>query len=484
MNNFRQMQNITVGIYEKYGYDTISSCMKHAFDESMKHTCAQLIRTDPSSFSAILLYPVSNAIHTHVNIILQGLQAVPYLFSTRTSGMRQSNGTWTGALGLMQSATIDTLSTASYMTLKKNIDFTYTTPFVVEKYAALMKRHTTGVYVDIDSLGAGVEFMIYALSFLILLFLLLVSMCHERLNGDISLTHKSSNSFWHLLLSLFPSNGQMWPCQTGVTRKVLMTTSGFGILILSSLYQAKLSEQLLIPYPPPIVTLNDIEHLISSGNARLFIDNTAVREYVSVVSPALSESMNTAEHMNVSSYLDMIQTSNVVFIETEYVGLSLLSTIPPAECANYVYVPLNEWTHMYSALVMRKGNKQMLEDMNVVVAERMSYVDEYIQTFQLDKECSEHIFPVYEANPKYKSLQLLKITGVLAFLFLFLCISVFILFAEIIWCKCKGAKVETRHEFQTFDIHMLQMRIDHTFSSGKRQEIFTKYLQLLEVIES
>ena len=43
----------------------------------------------------------------------------------------------------------------------------------------------------------------------------------------------------------------------------------------------------------------------------------------------------------------------------------------------------------------------MLESMNLIVAERMSFVDEYIQTFNLSDECKKRIYPVYtRGDPK------------------------------------------------------------------------------------
>jgi hypothetical protein len=184
------------------------------------------------------------------------------------------NGTWTGALGELQSGDMDILVTYTIMSLEQSKDFKFTTPINIQRYAAIMKRQTP-MYIDIDSLFASVDITIYGIALAIFTFLLFVSWLHERLNAFPA---KSSNSMWHLLLSLFPMNGQMWPNQTGVTRKVLMATCGFALLILSSLYQAQVAEQQLIPYPPPIVTLKEIENLITSGNAQLVVTYYTIME--------------------------------------------------------------------------------------------------------------------------------------------------------------------------------------------------------------
>jgi hypothetical protein len=252
------------------------------------------------------------------------------------------------------------------------------------------------------------------------------------------------------------------------------------------LYQAKLSEQLMIPYPPPTVTLKNIEKMFISGNAQLIVNNDAVSEYVAIESPVLSKSMKTLDKLSASLRKkiesDGVATflnENTVWISSEGAAMAELNKITPAECANYVYVTLDEWRRAYSALILRNERVDILESMNFIVAERMSYVNDYIQSFQLTEECRKHIFPIYEPNPKFESLPLLKITGALAFLFLFLCISVFVLIAEIISSKRRDPKMATGNEFQTFQIHW---DIDDTFSSDKRREIFAKYLELIEII--
>ncbi len=368
------------------------------------------------------------------------------------------------------------------MTLQKSEYFKYTTPLVIDKYGALLKRQKSPPFVGIHSIAAGVDAQIYGITALILLFLLIVSWCHERFNTS---KYKKANGLWDLLLFTFPSNGRMWRNQFGATRKVLMATGGFAILILSALYEAKLSEQLLIPYPPPVVTLTDIEKLVESGKAQVLADNDAVRKYVSVASPVLSKSMKTAAQLNspwisFGDVLNTINTNNTIVIDTESILMQELAQSAPSECANFVYVSLDEWTRMYTALIMRNGRDDILESMNVIVAERISYVDNFIQSIQLDKECYKHIFPVYTTNPTFVHIQVSKITGALALLFLGLCTSVIILFVEIIWCKWKSVNVGKKGEFQTFVIHL---NIDHTFSSAKREEIYWQYKRLLEEID-
>jgi hypothetical protein len=154
------------------------------------------------------------------------------------------------------------------LNLEISKDFLYTMAFNTEKYAALMKRPKKALSVDMNTLTAGIDIRIWGVLFGIFALLFSLSWLNERFqhSGD-------RNSVWCLLLSLFPSNGHMFSHQSGATRKFLMTTSGFAVMIFSSLYQAKLSEQLLVPQRQPEFTTKDIENMVSSGTAKLLFSS-------------------------------------------------------------------------------------------------------------------------------------------------------------------------------------------------------------------
>jgi hypothetical protein len=95
----------------------------------------------------------------------------------------------------------------------------------------------------------------------------------------------------------------------------------------------------------------------------------------------------------------------------------VLSELEPTLCGNYVYVTFDEWKRTFSGIIMRKQRHDLLESMNAIVAERMSFVDRHIQSAQLDDECSKHIFPVYTPEMKYRTLVLADFSGAFTFLF-------------------------------------------------------------------
>jgi hypothetical protein len=374
---------------------------------------------------------------------------------------------------------VDMWATDDVLTLERFESFLYTTPFAIEKYGALMKRQNV-VTIYGNTISAGIDIEIYYALFAILLLLFIISSINERYQHL-----NKRNSTWHLLLSLFPMNGPMWPNETGATRKFLMATIGFGILIITSLYQASLAEQLMIPYPPPMVTLKYIEDALSSHNAKLVItfENSPVLSYLSNVSKIISDAVNTNPPVYASTateVFDYVDNHNGIYIEGESLVLQYLSLIKPELCKNYVFLTFDEWTRIYSAFIMRKERVDVLESMNVIVAERLSYVNDYMDSYELKKECRKHIFPVYTPDPTYSALILADFSGPVAFLVLFLTFSLLVLLLEIVFSKCKKKSLSTESDFRPYLIHLL---IDNTFAPNTRDTISFHYSKILEAIQ-
>jgi hypothetical protein len=400
------------------------------------------------------------------------LPVLPIGITSEINAQQYENRTWTDmALGELQNGIADMWATDTYVTLEESNTFLFTTPFMMEKYAALMERQTNGFIVDIKGLTAGIDVGVYGIIFVLLMCLTFIGYINERCQPT-----NERNTTWHLLFSLFPANSHMWPNQFGLTRKVLMATIGFGILILLSLYQAKQAEVLLVPYPPPKITLTDIEKLVSTGRSKLmFDDDVAIINYVSNMSTVLSDSIKLSPPINLGDYLGeelkLMHKHNGIHINSASGVLYLLSQIEPELCKNYVYHSFDDWTTLPSALIMRKGRRDMLDAMNVIVSERMSFVDDYVHSISLNEKCRQHIFPVYTQNPTYVSLKLAKISGAFAFLFFFLCLSLFVFLLEL-------AYVWWRPKLKTFHV---VIRFSKTLPPNRQALIMMNYSRMCEL---
>src|SRR3954469_20348869 len=101
-------------------------------------------------------------------------------------------------------------------------------------------------------------------------------------------------------------------------------------------------------------------------------------QYVTQISTALNESIKTnapVYFIEEDTILNHLKGDNAILIDEESLVMNVLSKIPVDECANYVFTSFEEWTRAYGAIIMRPQRVDMLESMNVIVAERMSYVD-------------------------------------------------------------------------------------------------------------
>jgi hypothetical protein len=396
------------------------------------------------------------------------------------SGTHYANRTWSDNLGQLQSGVVDMWAADATMSVERYDDFLYTTPFALSKYAAVMKRPIPTFYIDINSVTAGIDFKTYGLMFAILFGAFLFSAINERIQH-----RKHRNTVWDLVLLQFPCNGTMLAYQRGVTRKCLMTASGFAILILSSLYQAKYSEQMMVPYPPPEITLSDIEKLVSSGHAKILLkDAISLLTYLTTVSSVFATSHTNKQILfskfNETFEQHAIDTQNAIYINAESTVLNLLGKMDADLCSNYVFIPFNEWKNVYSALIMRKGRKDMLERLNFNVADRYSYVDNFMEIFHVSEACRQRLFPVLTSQTSYFPLKLVKISGALMFLFIFLCFSTFVLLLEkfsVRWQRRETPPSKRKLEQVKFPI-----KVEHTLSSDKRRLIMELHKDIMEAI--
>src|SRR5262245_33553106 len=98
------------------------------------------------------------------------------------------------------------------LTLERSESFLYTTPFMMEKYATVMKRQVKTFDIDITRVTAGIGLDFYGNLFAVLLFLFIVCWLNELWQAP-----HGRNSMWQIILSMFPCNGELLKHQHGVT---------------------------------------------------------------------------------------------------------------------------------------------------------------------------------------------------------------------------------------------------------------------------
>jgi hypothetical protein len=134
---------------------------------------------------------------------------------------------------------------------------------------------------------------------------------------------------------------------------------------------------------------------------------------------------------------------------------------------------------VYSALMMRKEKREMLENINEVVAERMSFVDDYIQSYKLNEKCQKHIFPVFSPTPYYKGpLLLTNFGGVFVFIISLLSLSLFVFLLEMISVR----RVQKEEVLQMF--RLPEICYDNRISFQARELIEKKYAEIRSIIDN
>jgi hypothetical protein len=455
--NFKDIPNITAGVYSAY-YNATAVCLPHALNPKYKRYCMSQLYLE--QLGAL--------------IFLQGVPVSVYEYDSIGVAFNHT---------LLRSGHMDTCTAGTNMLIDNSRDFYFTTPYLIEKYGVLMKRrkykNNIDFYnIDFDSVTAGIGGRIYAILFSILFAYVVVSCVNERFQQG-----NERNTIWHILLSIFPSNGQMWPYQAGVARKCLLTTCGFIVLSLSSLYQAKQAEVLMIPQSPPVFTLTDIEENILSGG--VLLGDEAMFNYVPDISRVLEvhasdrHRAHAFDLMQRYPFQTLIDDYNGIFIYTENFLLNhIAKNIPQHMCDKYVFITFDEWTRIYSAFILRKQRVDILESMNVIIAERMAYVDAYIQSPQLSDECHKEIFPVYTPNARFASLTLGKISGALVFLLLCLLFAVGVFIIEVMMFKNDDRATKNNESCMV----ELQFKVVNDVEVVRKIR-FTTYLDILALIE-
>jgi hypothetical protein len=66
-----------------------------------------------------------------------------------------------------------------------------------------------------------------------------------------------------------PINTNSLPYETGFTRRILIVTCGFTVLLATTYYQCNLLQELMTPQPPTKLTLNDVINDVRTHKRKL-----------------------------------------------------------------------------------------------------------------------------------------------------------------------------------------------------------------------
>jgi hypothetical protein len=349
--------------------------------------------------------------------ILQGLNFQTVQVGTDDFGYYLGNGSYTGATGQIQSGAYDTWSTYSLVESIGFEHFLHTNAFAIERFSALVKRNQNIVDVNFYSLLAGIKVSAFCLIFAAIFSLAIITFVNEKCQ-----TNCERNDFWNIVNSLMPNNVEKLKLQNGWTRKILILTCGFTILLFTTYYQCNLLQQQMIPKQSAQITFEQIIKNVESKTSTLhfsdlLLDIVAMIDglrQVLEINPPVLETQNP-------DIMKEIDRANAVLI-AEYIDImQLLSLLPHEHCAKYAVVDVDAFGAYSATLMLRKERRDLLEPFNVIVAERMHYITDLIEKHQMSEECWNHIYPPNVAEPRFQQLSMYTLSGSFALLF---CLSV------------------------------------------------------------
>jgi hypothetical protein len=402
-------------------------------------------------------------------------------------GERLQNGTWTGAFGMLHSGVVDTW--ASYITLTEDItnDFLYSMPFVSERYVLLMKRNSPLFDINMHGLFGGFQLDVYISLAAVVLILLAIMLVNEKRHGQH--VDDRVNKTFTLLLNFMPTNCEPLKWQTGVTRKILQLTCGIATLLMFTYYQSNLLQHLLVPRPPDEVTVTQVAQLLETNKSRLVVtmqngevENLIEHSHTSALQTLAQALIHNPLlfEKNETRIFDMIDNKNAILLEDMNTMTSRLTRITPKKCASYTITPLTD-THVWYSLVLRKDRKDMLENLNAIVAQRYIFIDKFVDTFQLSDECRQKLHPAFTNDFRYVSIQLDTVSG--AFVFALCCalLSVCVFIGELICAKYYhgGTRMSEHEMLVPLNINF---NVDVFVTTDECNYILDQYEELVELL--
>src|SRR3569832_801952 len=232
---------------------------------------------------------------------------------------------------------MDTWMYGGYLALDRFNDFLFTTPHSFAPYAALVKRTKRGQdNVRFDGLLADIQLNVYALFALSLLCIWFVAMVNEKLqNGD------NVNTPWEILSSMIPQCIRDLHYQNGITRKVLILTIGFALLMGPTYYTTKLLQTLIVPNKEVKTSFEMLINRIASGvsKASFHSENTEIQPYIKASEDSemrkLAEALKINKpvtHLTDKEMLRQVLNENIIsFDGMDYLNYAL-GELPMDEC--------------------------------------------------------------------------------------------------------------------------------------------------------
>jgi hypothetical protein len=478
--SFKQMPIINTAV-RSIIYNDTTYCMHSLIRDNALEHCRQIPNADLNERVVHILWQVNIENLKDINYC-QGVKVnvTPYFIE---NGFRLPNGTWTGSLGTIQRGEYDGWGTYASINIDRISDFAMTQPYSFQSYGFLMKRVQT-FDINFDAVSAGFSYQVFILLFAALFCLFAMFLANEK--RHFVQKYGTRNSVWTLISALIPGdNTQEIIYQSGITRKCLILTSNFTLLMIGVHYGSYLLPKILIPERPPIITVGDIAEMVKSGKSSLVFRSSSVNggfettlmssKHGSIAKLADALRINgPIREPYITKIYDLVDNENGIMFATLSAIHERLNALKPELCGQYAIVELTDLPPTMLSLIFNKNRKVIVEAMNVIVSERMDFIQKIFESFELNEECRNYIFP--KNSFTYKSLQLRSLTGALTLLAAMMIIGLIICILEF-----GMFQFSTKEKTEDTNNIILHLHIDlSTVDSSKHSLLLQKYGEILK----
>jgi hypothetical protein len=353
--------------------------------------------------------------------------------NTSVFGYHIGNGSYSGVMGEIQNGLIDTWATYVLAEATTAEHFLYTNTFASERYAFAMLRESNVMDFNFNGLVAGIGALSYVLLAICLFVLATVLCLNEKCETNVG-----RNTFWEIVNLLMPMNTNPLPYETGFTRRILIATCGFTVLLATTYYQCNLLQELMAPKPVKKLTMNDVINDIRTHKRKLYFYDHIFDVIANIDELQLALKINPPVILSADNPL-IEKEHDILFAELSEI-FELMSRNKPEDCANYAVFVLEEIDVHFVTWILRKERRDILETLNVIVAERMDFVTRLLEKNQLSDECRNHIFPPNVAEPRFKKMSMYTLSGVFTLLMCLSVVALITFLVEILFGKCRAEK--------------------------------------------
>jgi hypothetical protein len=175
---------------------------------------------------------------------------------------------------------------------------------------------------------------------------------------------------------------------------------------------------LLVPEKPLKPSIDDVSRNIGTFQSKLYTFEAMLPYLYGSNLPILQNAMNI-NPPETSVWVDLtnnISNQNGIFLHEIDIINDMLSKLPPNECANYDIIDLPEIMPLWVCLTLRNERRDLLKPLNIIIAERMNFINNLLDKPPLSEECMKHIYPPENAETSYVPLSIYSLSGAFAVL--------------------------------------------------------------------